>query len=119
MAPRIAHPIVENLKVDEVRHFLRVNDFDAGSFADYISNKFNSTYHTSFTNPSDFRPIDCKLLAESFKQKIDEKALKQIIYLFVHHHLMIIQHKLFPEGELKVMRAKISFYSGVSLEQLN
>lgn len=119
MTPRITQPIVENMKVGDVLAFLNSCDFDPVEFRSYLSNKFNRTYHTEFTRPQDFQVSDCKLLAQSFKRNLDSKVLKQIIYLFVHHHLMIIQHKLFPDGELRVMRAKISFHSGISLEEIS
>lgn len=118
MNPRTAHDIVENLKVDSVRFFLSVCDYDVFHFQEFISDRFNKTYRSTYTIPENFNLMDCKLLAMSFKRVQDEKVLKHIIYLFVHHHLMILQHKLYPDGELKVMRAKICFASGIFLDEV-
>jgi hypothetical protein len=109
--------VMEKTSVDEVRAFLISCDFDVQAFREFLSEKFNKSLRRPFTNPDDFDAESVRGAILGFKNKYcRNNDLRDILHFLIFHHYMILWHKVFREGELKIMRAKITFYAGKSLD---
>ena len=109
--------IMEKISVDEVRSFLHANDFDVTVFREWLSEKFNKSMRRPFTTPSDFDADSIHGAILGFKNKhCRDNDLRNIIHFLVFHHYMVKWHKVFPDYEYNIMRAKIAFYAGKSLD---
>jgi hypothetical protein len=110
--------IFERISVADMRIFLDSVDYDVSETCVWLSNKFNTALHRSFTNPSDFDLKSVHLAILGFKNRhTSEFDLRNIIHFLVFHHYMLLFHKIEKSYELRIMQAKIAHHAGVSLEE--
>lgn len=104
--------IMEAVTAGDIKVFLEQNDFDVSVFKEYFCLKFNRALHRQISSPEDFDNEAIYLTIRGFKNKHSTpNDLRNILHYLIYHHYMVIYHKLQPEPEYKIMRAKILLHA--------
>lgn len=110
--------IFERISVSDMKSFLHSVDYDVAETCAWLSHKFNSSLHRTFSSPQDFDLKSVHLAILGFKNSNSSLYdLRNIIHYLVYHHYMLMYHKIDKKHELNVMRAKIAQLARVSLEE--
>ncbi len=110
--------VVEKISLSDLKNFLVSNNYDYNCFVEYITSKFNLVYGKNLAVPSDFDRPSTLMILESLKKGLNYYDVSTSIRLYVFHHWMIIFHKTFKVPEVNVLRAKLSYHTGETLESV-
>ena len=110
--------VVEKISLNELKTYLTINNYDYFKFVDFIAEKFNLVYGQQLAVSSDFDRASTLMILEAIKKGLNYYDLATSIRLYVFHHWMVIYHKTFKLPEINVLRAKISYHTGETLESV-
>jgi hypothetical protein len=110
--------VVEKISLSELKSYLTANNNDYDKFVEYMVIKFNLVYGRDLASPSDFDRPSTTMILESLKKGLNYYDLSTSIRLYVFHHWMVFHHKTFKVPEINVLRAKLSYHTGETLESV-